>query len=306
MEGGQPPAAIAAHLACGFRVASVSEESPVATSLLIPAFHEIPLLRRCVRDVFINSPVPPWIPSRASSSKARLRCRCPLPALMAAASGMLSGAWCSHDGSCRWCRSPGALWGEGGSPRTDPRPVVLALNLGRGFFPPPRVTGGIGGTERPELPHRRRGWGGHTGRAGGGQKPTDGFPTPTQTLPVETSTAASPSPGSRPSDATSAAGRAPPCPGVGQGSGAGWRMLRLQAGSPPAPGALAAREVPGICRVRADGQIRGLSAPPADGQGDKSVCLLRALLLPKRPRGCKISADVIFHFPDLLKLRADY
>lgn len=50
-------------------------------------------------------------------------------------------------------------------------------------------------------------------------------------------------------------------------------MLWLCAGSPLAPGALAAREVTGICRAQADGQITGLSAPLADGQADKSVCL---------------------------------
>lgn len=40
-----------------------------------------------------------------------------------------------------------------------------------------------------------------------------------------------------------------------------------------APRAWAARGAAGICRVQADGQITGLSASPADGQADKSVCL---------------------------------
>lgn len=82
-------------------------------------------------------------------------------------------------------------------------------------------------------------------------------------------------------------------------------MLWLGAGSPLAAGARAAWAVTGICRVGADGQIRGLPAPLADGQADKSVYLC-PLLLPKRPRGREIFVDVIFHFRDLLKLRADY
>lgn len=42
--------------------------------------------------------------------------------------------------------------------------------------------------------------------------------------------------------------------------------------APLAPRAWAAGEAAGICRVQADGQITGLSASPADGQADKSVC----------------------------------
>lgn len=82
-------------------------------------------------------------------------------------------------------------------------------------------------------------------------------------------------------------------------------MLRLGVGSPLAAGAWAALAVTGICRVGVDRQIRGLPAPLADGQANKSVCFC-PLLLPKRPWGCEIFADVIFHFPDLLKPRADY
>ena len=91
---------------------------------------------------------------------------------------------------------------------------------------------------------------------------------------METNETASPTcHGSHPSAAASAVGQAPPSPGIGQGTGAGQRMLWLHTGSPLAPGALAGREVMGICRVQADGQITGLSAPLADGQAAKSVCL---------------------------------
>lgn len=65
----------AGNLGCGFLAAFISEESPVATSLLILPFLENPLLQRCARGVFINRHIPLWIPERSSSSKAWLRCR---------------------------------------------------------------------------------------------------------------------------------------------------------------------------------------------------------------------------------------
>lgn len=188
-------------------------------------------------------------------------------------------------------------------PGADPRPVVPALIPGRGRFPLLRVAGAVGGTEQTVPAHRCRGWYGYTGTAGWRAEAgcceqrwvSSINRTPTQTLPVETSTTASPAcRGSHPSAAALAGNRS--------GAEDAPASHRFSAGSQ------------GFGCLGSDGDLQSAGRRTDYGSvcsssrwTGRQICLLLcALLLPKRPRGRKIFADVIFHFPDLLKLRADY